>query len=66
MSDKGIVVDKARSQQYEEANLDIDWEKKRVGDIFNKIKSGGTPKRGKEKYWKDGNIPFVKIEDLNR
>ena len=42
------------------------WSFEKIGDIFKGIKSGGTPKRGKDKYWKNGKIPFVKIEDLNR
>ena len=47
-------------------NSGDDWTSEKIGDIFEGIKSGGTPKRGKDKYWEDGKIPFVKIEDLNR
>ena len=36
----------------------------RLGDLCV-INSGGTPKRNNESYWKDGDIPWVKISDLN-
>ncbi|TKX68258.1 MULTISPECIES: restriction endonuclease subunit S [Halorubrum] len=40
------------------------WVEKRLGDVFDSIYSGGTPKKGVDGYY-GGNIPFVKIEDLN-
>lgn len=40
-----------------------DWEVVRLGDICVKIKAGGTPLTSKNEYY-NGNIPFVKIEDL--
>jgi type I restriction enzyme, S subunit len=39
------------------------WEMKKLGEICEKIKAGGTPSRKISKYW-GGEIPFVKIEDL--
>ena len=36
----------------------------RLGDLCV-INSGGTPKRNNESYWKNGDIPWVKISDLN-
>jgi len=39
------------------------WPTKKLGEICEKIKAGGTPRRRVKEYW-DGNIPFVKIEDI--
>jgi len=39
------------------------WLTKKLGEICEKIKAGGTPSRKISKYW-GGEIPFVKIEDL--
>ncbi len=35
----------------------------RLGDLCV-INSGGTPRRNNESYWKNGDIPWVKISDL--
>ena len=40
------------------------WELKKLEDVCIKISSGGTPKRSNPKYF-DGDIPWVKIGDLN-
>jgi type I restriction enzyme S subunit len=40
-----------------------DWEVTRLNDASTKIKAGGTPLTSKKEYY-NGNIPFVKIEDL--
>ncbi|ARS91259.1 restriction endonuclease subunit S [Natrarchaeobaculum aegyptiacum] len=47
-----------------ESKQDSAWVEKRLGEVFNSIYSGGTPKKGVDEYY-GGNIPFVKIEDLN-
>ncbi|MCM8808476.1 MAG: restriction endonuclease subunit S, partial [Candidatus Omnitrophica bacterium] len=39
------------------------WPTKKLGEICEKIKAGGTPRRDNLLYW-NGNIPFVKIEDI--
>jgi type I restriction enzyme S subunit len=49
----------------DESERGSEWGKKPLGDIFNSIYSGGTPKRGVDDYY-NGSIPFVKIEDLNQ
>ena len=36
----------------------------KLGDLCV-INSGGTPRRNNESYWKNGDIPWVKIGDLN-
>jgi len=40
-----------------------EWEIVKLKDITYKIKAGGTPKVSKREFW-NGDIPFVKIEDL--
>ena len=35
----------------------------RLSDVCN-IQAGGTPSRSYVEYWKDGNIPWVKISDI--
>ena len=37
----------------------------KLGDLCV-INSGGTPRRNNESYWKNGDIPWVKISDLNK
>lgn len=39
----------------------MEWVK--LGDIAD-INSGGTPRRSNLSYWKNGNIPWIKISDL--
>ena len=45
-------------------DIDPDWEMVEVGKIF-KTKSGTTPSRSKDEYFKAGIIPWVKTLDLN-
>ena len=40
-----------------------DWNVRKLEDIVEKIKAGGTPLTTNKEYW-NGNIPFVKIEDI--
>ncbi len=40
-----------------------EWEVVRFQDLCQKLKSGGTPLTSKKEYY-NGNIPFVKIEDI--
>jgi type I restriction enzyme S subunit len=41
-----------------------DWEVVRLGEV-GEIKLGRTPERKEKKYWEEGVIPWVKIQDLN-
>ena len=40
-----------------------DWEVRGLESICEKVKAGGTPLTTNKNYW-NGNIPFVKIEDM--
>ncbi len=40
------------------------WEVKRIGEIAT-LKSGGTPSRTNEAFWKDGTIPWVKTGEVD-
>ncbi|WEL23333.1 Type I restriction enzyme, S subunit [Candidatus Nanohalovita haloferacivicina] len=66
LGDISDSVESSSSLDGEETKETEGWTSEKIGDIFDGIKSGGTPKRGKDKYWEGGDIPFVKIEDLNR
>ena len=61
MSEQIDLTDYADS----DSERDSEWIEKRLGEIFDSIYSGGTPKKGKDVYY-GGNVPFVKIEDLNK
>lgn len=41
-----------------------EWDIKSLKEVTEKIQSGGTPKTTIRKYYENGNIPFVKIEDI--
>ena len=41
-----------------------EWEVVRLGEVVEKVKAGGTPTTSISEYYQNGNIPFVKIEDL--
>jgi type I restriction enzyme S subunit len=45
-------------------NLPDGWGYLQIKDVVESINSGGTPKRENKEYWKDGNIPWMKISDL--
>ncbi|HAJ44441.1 MAG: Restriction modification system DNA specificity domain-containing protein [Candidatus Azambacteria bacterium GW2011_GWE1_42_9] len=41
------------------------WEEKKLGEICDKAKSGGTPTSTKKEYY-DGSIPFLSIADMTK
>jgi type I restriction enzyme S subunit len=50
-------------QDTEIGKIPKDWKTAKLREICKKIKAGGTPLTTKKEYW-NGNIPFVKIEDM--
>jgi len=55
-----------QQEEYKETELGLlpkDWEVVKLGDVAEKMKAGGTPRRGIKEYW-NGKIPFVLIEDM--
>lgn len=40
-----------------------EWEKSKFADIYEQASEGATPSTSVEEYYKNGTIPFVKIED---
>ncbi len=45
------------------SGFDGEWERKKLGDLFEKIVGGGTPSRIKSEYW-NGNIPWATVKDF--
>ena len=43
--------------------MDKNIQYKKLGEVCDFI-AGGTPSKSKIEYWKDGNIPWIKISDL--
>lgn len=41
------------------------WETYKLGDIAQRITSGGTPSTRKEEYYKNGTIPWLKTQEIN-
>lgn len=59
--------EKNKENNFKQAEIGLipeDWEVVRLGEVA-KIKLGRTPERKEKKYWKNGVIPWVKIQDLN-
>ncbi|WP_435130599.1 restriction endonuclease subunit S [Mycoplasma sp. 6243] len=42
-----------------------DWEEDLLGNIYDYASEGGTPNTNIENYYKNGKIPFLKIEDTS-
>ena len=45
--------------------LPEEWEVVRLGEVVEKMKAGGTPRRSEKRFW-GGSIPFIMIEDLTK
>src|SRR5688572_26968297 len=45
-----------------------EWQIYKLGDkgLIHGIRAGGTPLRIKKEYWDNGDIPFVKIQDITQ
>lgn len=41
------------------------WEVKTISEFTKEMKNGGTPRRGTDKYWIDGEIPWLKTGEIN-
>ena len=41
------------------------WEVKTISEFTKEMKNGGTPRRGTDKYWVDGKIPWLKTGEIN-
>lgn len=52
-------------QETELGSLPAHWKVVRLGEVVEKMRSGGTPSRSNPAYW-NGDIPFVLIEDMTR
>ncbi len=61
---KGIGHNKFKLTELGE--IPEEWEYLELGDhkVVEKAKAGGTPLRSAKKYYENGTIPFVKIEDM--
>ncbi|WP_202695628.1 restriction endonuclease subunit S [Petrotoga sp. 8T1HF07.NaAc.6.1] len=61
-----MELDLNQKEEYKKTELGLlpnEWEVVRLGDVVQKMKAGGTPKRGIKEYW-NGEIPFALIEDI--
>ncbi len=60
-----MEVLESRFKETEIGLIPEDWEVVRLGEVVEKIKAGGTPKRSEKRFW-GGSIPFILIEDLTK
>lgn len=40
------------------------WKMMKISDVAINVSAGGTPRRDKNEYWKNGNIKWLKISDM--
>lgn len=62
-----VPVDQTDQVELKETDIGLvpkEWEKKKLGEISD-IKSGGTPSRKNDEYWKNGNIPWIKTGEVD-
>jgi type I restriction enzyme S subunit len=43
--------------------VEVEW--KKLGEVAIKISSGGTPKTGVHEYYENGNIPWLRTQEVN-
>jgi type I restriction enzyme S subunit len=58
-------IDKVKLKESEIGLIPEHWEVVRLGEVAEKMKAGGTPKRSEKRFW-GGSIPFILIEDLTK
>ncbi|EEP60453.1 restriction endonuclease subunit S [Sulfurihydrogenibium yellowstonense] len=58
-------IDKVKLKESEIGLTPEHWEVVRLGEVVEKMKAGGTPKRSEKRFW-GGSIPFILIEDLTK
>lgn len=46
-------------------NIPIDWEVRRIKDVFRNFGSGTTPNASNRRYYDEGTIPWLNTSDLN-
>jgi type I restriction enzyme, S subunit len=54
----------AETKETEIGEIPVHWEVDSIGHRTT-VKSGTTPSRSNDKYWKDGSIPWVKTGEIN-
>ena len=60
---KKALMQKLLSGEVRFDGFDDEWEEVRLGEIVKKMQSGGTPKADNQEFY-NGNIPFVKVNDI--
>lgn len=60
---KIALMQKLLSGEVRFDGFDDEWEEVRLGEIVKKMQSGGTPKADNQEFY-NGNIPFVKVNDI--
>ena len=64
MQGREIKGDKTVFEDLERYDLPKGWIKRAINEISNKLKAGGTPSTKISRYYKNGKIPFLKIDDI--
>lgn len=60
---KIALMQKLLSGEVRFSGFSDEWEEVKLGEIVKKMQSGGTPKADNQEFY-NGNIPFVKVNDI--